>query len=98
LPGKSDDVFIRQTSGALRQQAAKQVILSGAVLAKTSSGRSPPGPVNVGAGAHLKVDILVKTVVSFQTGASLNRRLARVLYSCGAHTVASDGTKVSLLD
>jgi hypothetical protein len=28
---------------------------------------------------------------------AISGRLARVLYSCGAHTVASDGTKVPLL-
>jgi hypothetical protein len=72
--GTDTDVFILQTTGSVVQAANTEVILLGGALAKNIFWQVA-GEVNVGAGAHLKGVLLVKTAVTFVTGSSLTGRV-----------------------
>eukprot|EP00242_Pyramimonas_sp_CCMP2087_P013755 CAMPEP_0198202432 /NCGR_PEP_ID=MMETSP1445-20131203/5610_1 /TAXON_ID=36898 /ORGANISM="Pyramimonas sp., Strain CCMP2087" /LENGTH=266 /DNA_ID=CAMNT_0043873359 /DNA_START=151 /DNA_END=951 /DNA_ORIENTATION=- len=73
--GQGDtDVFIIQSTGVLSQAANTRVELTGGALAKNIFWQIA-GNVAVGAGAHLKGILLVKTDVLFTTGSSLNGRV-----------------------
>jgi hypothetical protein len=73
--GQGDtDVFIIQITGNLNQAANYRVNLTGGALAKNIFWQVA-GDVIVGAGAHMKGILLVKTAVLFLTGSSLNGRI-----------------------
>jgi hypothetical protein len=68
------DVFIVQITGSLVQAANYNVILTDGALAKNVFWQVA-GQVTVGAGAHMKGVLLVKTDVLFKTGSILNGRV-----------------------
>ena len=72
--GGADDVFIIKTSKSVLQAAGTQVKLTGGAQAKNIFW-SVAQEVNVGAGAHMKGILLVKTAVKFITGSSFEGRV-----------------------
>ena len=72
--GGADDVFIIKTSKSVLQAANTNVILAGGAQAKNIFW-SVAQEVNVGAGAHMKGILLVKTAVKFITGSSFEGRV-----------------------
>ena len=69
-----DSVFIIKTSKSVLQAAGTQVKLTGGAQAKNIFW-SVAQEVNVGAGAHMKGILLVKTAVKFITGSSFEGRV-----------------------
>lgn len=74
LSGGPNDVFILQIAGDITVAAAKNVILSGGVLAKNVFWQVA-GQVTIGTGSHFEGIILCKTAVVMQTTSSLNGRI-----------------------
>merc|ERR1711865_128333 len=72
--GGADDVFIIKTSKSVLQAAGTRVILAGGAQAKNIFW-SVAQEVNVGAGAHMKGILLVKTAVKFITESSFEGRV-----------------------
>jgi hypothetical protein len=72
--GNANAVFIITTTGDVKQAANKNVILKGGAKAENIFW-IVAGKVTVGAGAHLKGVLLVKTSVTFITGSSLHGRI-----------------------
>jgi hypothetical protein len=68
--GGADDVFVIQTTGDLTQAANTQVLLTGEAQAKNIFWQVA-GFVEIGAGASMQGNLLVKTKVDFITGSSL---------------------------
>lgn len=73
LTGSSEDVFIIQVAGSLKQAANTNVVLDGVLAANIFW--QVAGTVEVGVGAHMEGIMLVKTKADFLTGASLNGRV-----------------------
>jgi hypothetical protein len=91
---QDDAVFIIQTTGSVVQAANTEVVLVGGALAENIFWQVA-GEVNVGAGAHLKGVLLVKTAVNFVTGSSLSGRiLAQTAVSLQKATIAPFYTPV----
>ena len=74
LSGSPTDVFIFQIAGGIKQASATRVTLAGGVLAKNVFWQSA-GVVTIGTTAHFEGVILAKTLISVQTGATVNGRL-----------------------
>lgn len=74
LTGGPTDVFIFQISGGIKQASASRVILTGGVLAKNIFWQSA-GVVSLGTTAHFEGVVLAKTLISANTGATVNGRL-----------------------
>jgi hypothetical protein len=72
--GDPNAVFIIRTTGSLVQAANTKVVLVDEAKAENIFWQVA-GEVNVGAGAHLKGVLLVKTAVNFVTGSSLSGRI-----------------------
>jgi hypothetical protein len=72
--GNANDVFIIRTAGNLNQVENTQVILTGGALAENIFWQVA-GLVDVGADAHMKGILLVKTSVLFKTESSLQGRV-----------------------
>ena len=72
--GDKDSVFIIKTSKSVLQAKGTQVKLAGGAQAKNIFW-SVAQEVNVGAGAHMKGILLVKTAVKFITGSSFEGRV-----------------------
>ena len=88
LNGSANDVWIFQISGDLSIAASKQMTLSGGAQAKNIFWQVA-GEVIVGAGAHFEGNILSKTGVTLQTGATLNgRALAQSMVALDSATVS----------
>jgi len=88
LKGSANDVWIFQISGDLSIAASKQMTLSGGAQAKNIFWQVA-GEVIIGAGAHFEGNILSKTGVTLQTGATLNgRALAQSMVALDSATVS----------
>lgn len=88
LNGSANDVWIFQISGDLSIAASKQMTLSGGAQAKNIFWQVA-GEVIIGAGAHFEGNILSKTGVTLQTGATLNgRALAQSMVALDSATVS----------
>jgi hypothetical protein len=86
--GDPNAVFIIRTSKNLVQAANTKVVLVDRAKAENIFWQVA-GEVNVGAGAHLKGVLLVKTAVNFVTGSSLSGRiLAQTAVSLQMATIA----------
>jgi hypothetical protein len=72
--GGSNDIFIIQTTQNVIMAAGTNVILTNGAQAKNIFWQVA-GTVEVGAGAHMVGNLLVKTAVTFVTGSSLNGRV-----------------------
>ncbi|OEU06879.1 hypothetical protein FRACYDRAFT_229961 [Fragilariopsis cylindrus CCMP1102] len=72
--GNEDSVFIIKTSKSVLQAAGTEVILQNGAKAENIFW-SVAQEVNVGAGAHMKGILLVKTAVKFITGSSFEGRV-----------------------
>jgi hypothetical protein len=74
LSGGPNDVWIFQIAGTLTAGSAVQVILSGGALAKNIFWQVA-GAATLGTTSHFEGNILGKTGINMQTGASINGRL-----------------------
>jgi hypothetical protein len=74
LSGGSNDVWIFQIAGTLTQASATKVILAGGARAKNVFWQTASG-VAIGTTAHFEGNILSKTKIAMNTGASANGRL-----------------------
>jgi hypothetical protein len=74
LKGGCGDVFIFEIAQGLTMAAAKNVILSGGVLAKNVFWQVT-GSVDIGANSHFEGDILCATAITMETGSSVNGSL-----------------------
>jgi hypothetical protein len=74
LSGNATDVWIFQVAGTLTMSSAKQINLSGGALAKNIFWQVS-GAVTLGTTSHFEGNILGKTGINLQTGASINGRL-----------------------
>lgn len=88
LSGTANDVWIFQISGDLSIGANKRITLSGGALAKNIFWQVA-GEAIIGAGAHFEGNILSKTAITLQTGATLNgRALAQSMVALDSATVS----------
>ncbi|MDD4970536.1 MAG: ice-binding family protein [Paludibacter sp.] len=74
ISGGADDVFIFQVAGTLTMSSATNVILTGGVQAKNIFWQVS-GAVTLGTTSHFEGNILGKTGINLQTGATLNGRM-----------------------
>jgi len=74
ISGGPDDVFIFQVDGTLIMSSAVQVILTGGVQAKNIFWQTA-GAVTFGTTSHFEGNILGKTGINMQTGATINGRM-----------------------
>jgi hypothetical protein len=74
ITGGPNDVFIFQVAGTLTMSSAIKVILTGGVQAKNIFWQVS-GAVTLGTTSHFEGNILGKTGINLQTGASLNGRM-----------------------
>lgn len=74
ISGGANDVWIFQITGDLLMSAAKRITLADGALARNIFWQVA-GEVVIGAGAHFEGNILSKTAVTMQTGATLNGRI-----------------------
>jgi hypothetical protein len=74
IAGGANDVWIFQTTGNLTMTANMHVILAGQAQAKNIFWQIA-GTVSTGAGAHFEGILLCKTVVTLQTGTTMNGRV-----------------------
>ena len=87
ITGGPNDVFIFQVAGTLTMSSAKQVILTGGVQAKNIYWQVS-GAVTLGTTSHFEGNILGKTGINLQTGATLNgRMLAQTAVTLEMNTV-----------
>ena len=87
ITGGPNDVFIFQVAGTLTMSSAKQVILTGGVQAKNIYWQVS-GAVTLGTTSHFEGNILGKTGINLQTGATLNgRMLAQTAVTLQMNTV-----------
>jgi hypothetical protein len=74
LSGGPNDVFIFQIAGDITMASAKNIILSGGLLAKNIFWQVA-GQITIGTTSHFEGILLCKTAVVLQTGASINGRI-----------------------
>ncbi|MDD4970535.1 MAG: ice-binding family protein [Paludibacter sp.] len=74
ISGGVDDVFIFQVAGTLIMSNAVNVILTGGVQAKNIFWQTE-GAVTFGTTSHFEGNILGKTGINMQTGATINGRM-----------------------
>ncbi len=74
LSGNSQSVWIFQVAGTLTMAAAKKIIMSGGATGKYVFWQVS-GAVTLGTTSHFEGNILGKTGINMQTGASINGRL-----------------------
>jgi len=74
IKGGANDVFIFQVAGTLTMSSNVKVILSGGVQAKNIFWQVA-GDVTFGTTSHFEGNVLGKTGINLQTGASINGRL-----------------------
>ena len=74
ISGGPDDVFIFQVDGTLIMSSAVHVILTGGVQAKNIFWQTA-GAVTFGTTSHFEGNILGKTGINMQTGATINGRM-----------------------
>jgi len=74
LAGTSQDVWIFQVAGTLTIASAKKIIMSGGATGKYVFWQVA-GAVTLGTTSHFEGNILGKTGINMQTGASINGRL-----------------------
>jgi hypothetical protein len=87
LSGGPNDVFIFQVAGTLRMSAAKNITLLGGVQAKNVYWQVA-GAVTIGTTSHFEGNIIGKTGINLQTGASINgRMLAQTAVTLQMNTV-----------
>jgi len=87
ISGGPDDVFIFQVAGTLIMSSAVKVILTGGVQAKNIFWQTE-GAVTFGTTSHFEGNILGKTGINLQTGATINgRMLAQTAVTLEMNTV-----------
>ena len=87
LTGGANDIFIFQVAGTLTMASAVKVILTGGVLAKNIYWVAA-GAVTLGTTSHFEGNILGKTGINLQTGATMNgRMLAQTAVTLEMNTV-----------
>jgi Ice-binding-like len=87
ISGSATDVFIFQVSGTLNMSSAVQITLAGGVQAKNIFWQTA-GAVTLGTTSHFEGNILSKTGINMQTGASINgRMLAQTAVTLQMNTV-----------
>ena len=87
IKGGPNDVFIFQVAGTLTMSSAIKVILTGGVQAKNIYWQVS-GAVTLGTTSHFEGNILGKTGINLQTGATLNgRMLAQTAVTLEMNTV-----------
>jgi len=87
LNGGPNDVFIFQVAGTLTMASAVKVILTGGVQAKNIYWVAA-GAVTLGTTSHFEGNILGKTGINLQTGATMNgRMLAQTAVTLEMNTV-----------
>ena len=74
ISGGPNDIFIFQVAGTLTMSSAKNITLMGGVQAKNIFW-VVAGAVTIGTTSHFEGNILGKTGINLQTGASINGRL-----------------------
>ena len=74
LSGDSDDVWIMQVAGKLKQVNATHVILAGGALAKNIFWQVA-GSVTLGTNSHFEGVVLSQTLIAVNTGTSVNGQL-----------------------
>jgi len=74
LTGGANDIFIFQVAGTLTMASAVKVILTGGVQAKNIYWVAA-GAVTLGTTSHFEGNILGKTGINLQTGATMNGRM-----------------------
>ncbi len=85
--GGPNDVFIMQVAGTLTMASAVKVILTGGVQAKNIYWQVS-GAVTLGTTSHFEGNVLGKTGINLQTGATLNgRMLAQTAVTLEMNTV-----------
>jgi hypothetical protein len=87
ISGGPNDVFIFQVAGTLMMSSAVKITLTGGVQAKNIFWQSA-GAVTLGTSSHFEGNIIGKTGINLQTGASINgRMLAQTLVALQMNTV-----------
>ena len=87
LTGGPNDIFIFQVAGTLTMASAVKVILTGGVQAKNIFWVAA-GAVTLGTTSHFEGNILGKTGINLQTGATMNgRMLAQTAVTLEMNTV-----------
>ena len=87
ISGSSTDVFIFQIAGTLKMSSAVKITLTGGALAKNIFWQTS-GAVTLGTTSHFEGNILGKTGINMQTGATLNgRMLAQTAVTLQMNTV-----------
>jgi len=87
LNGGPNDIFIFQVAGTLTMASAVKVILTGGVQAKNIYWVAA-GAVTLGTTSHFEGNILGKTGINLQTGATMNgRMLAQTAVTLEMNTV-----------
>jgi hypothetical protein len=74
ISGSPNDVWIFQVAGTLRMSSAMRITLAGGAQAKNIFWQVS-GAVTLGTTSHFEGNILGKTGINLQTGASINGRL-----------------------
>ncbi len=87
ISGSSNDVWIFQVAGTLNMSSAVRITLAGGAQAKNIFWQVS-GAVTLGTTSHFEGNILGKTGINLQTGASINGRvLAQTAVSLQMNTV-----------
>jgi len=87
IQGSATDIFIFQVAGTLKMSSAVRITLTGGALAKNIFWQTT-GAVTLGTTTHFEGNILSKTGINMQTGASLNgRMLAQTAVTLQMNTV-----------
>ena len=87
ISGSATDVWIFQVAGTLTMSSAVRITLTGGALAKNIFWQTA-GAVTLGTTSHFEGNILGKTGINLQTGASLNgRTLAQTAVTLQKNTI-----------
>ena len=87
ISGSSTDVWIFQIAGTLKMSSAVKITLAGGAQAKNIFWQTS-GAVTLGTTSHFEGNILGKTGINLQTGASINgRMLAQTAVTLQMNTV-----------
>ena len=87
ISGSSTDVWIFQVSGTLKMSSAVRIILAGGAQAKNIFWQTA-GATTLGTTSHFEGNILGKTGINMQTGATINgRMLAQTAVTLQMNTV-----------